>query len=179
MSARSLKAKGFTLVEILIVVVILGILAAIVIPQFTSASEAAKAASIQTQLQTVRSQIELFQIQHNGDFPALTNATDGTAWDVLTEETDVAGELNPAATVTSYGPYLQKAPVNGFQDSADLVISNATDGSLGAGADDKGWTYNTVTGDIKAIVPTLKGQETGLLEGTDTFNDDVQGYTPG
>ncbi|MEM9111640.1 MAG: prepilin-type N-terminal cleavage/methylation domain-containing protein, partial [Planctomycetota bacterium] len=48
--------KGFTLVEILIVVVILGILAAIVIPQFTNASEAAKASSVLSQLQTLRSQ---------------------------------------------------------------------------------------------------------------------------
>ena len=37
-----MKKTGFTLVEILIVVIILGILAAIVIPQFTSASESAK-----------------------------------------------------------------------------------------------------------------------------------------
>ena len=46
MSTRVQKAKGFTLVEILIVVVILGILAAIVIPQFTNASESAKASSL-------------------------------------------------------------------------------------------------------------------------------------
>lgn len=178
MSARSLKAKGFTLVEILIVVVILGILAAIVIPQFTSASEAAKAASIQTQLQTVRSQIELFQIQHNGDFPLLTADAD-TGWDVLTEETDVAGDLDPDADVTSYGPYLQKPPVNGFQDSAVLTVSSATDGSLNAGADDTGWTYNSETGEIKAIVPTDKAVETGLMEDGDTENDDIMGYTPG
>ncbi|MEL7087296.1 MAG: prepilin-type N-terminal cleavage/methylation domain-containing protein, partial [Planctomycetota bacterium] len=63
MSARTLKAKGFTLVEILIVVVILGILAAIVIPQFTSASESAKASSLVTQLQSLRSQLELYQLE--------------------------------------------------------------------------------------------------------------------
>ena len=60
--------SGFTLVEILIVVIILGILAAIVIPQFTNASNDARNNSIASTLQTVRSQIELFKIQH-GDTP--------------------------------------------------------------------------------------------------------------
>jgi len=172
MSARSLKAKGFTLVEILIVVVILGILAAIVIPQFTSASEAAKASSIQTQLQTIRSQIELYQIQHNGDYPTLTNATNGTAWDALTESTDVDG----LTTGDDYGPYLQKAPVNGFEDSSEIVISATA--TLGAGVDGKGWTYSTLTGEIKAIIETDKAIEVGLLDTGETSNDDIQGYSP-
>ncbi len=62
--------KGFTLVEILIVVVILGILAAIVIPQFTDASVDAKTARIRTDLQTMRSQIELYKIKNNDTVPA-------------------------------------------------------------------------------------------------------------
>ncbi len=61
--------KGFTLVEILIVVVILGILAAIVIPQFTDASVDAKTARVRTDLQTMRSQIELYKIKNNDNEP--------------------------------------------------------------------------------------------------------------
>src|SRR5690606_33880949 len=53
---RNRVNRAFTLVEILIVVVILGILAAIVIPQFTTASEEAQVGNVQTQLQTMRSQ---------------------------------------------------------------------------------------------------------------------------
>ena len=65
-----MRAKsGFTLVEILIVVVILGILAAIVIPQFTGASTEAKESSLVSNLQSIRSQIELFKIQHNDILP--------------------------------------------------------------------------------------------------------------
>jgi len=70
------KSKAFTLVEILIVVIILGILAAIVIPQFTNASQDARKSSLVSQLQTLRSQIELFKLQHGDTLPDLL-----TNWD--------------------------------------------------------------------------------------------------
>src|SRR5438034_9855462 len=60
---RSRKG-GFTLVEILIVVIVLGILAAIVIPQFTSASQDARKNSLVSQLQTIKAQLELTRLQH-------------------------------------------------------------------------------------------------------------------
>ena len=61
--------KGFTLVEILIVVIILGILAAIVIPQFSQASTEARVSSLKTNLQTIRSQLELSQITYMDEDP--------------------------------------------------------------------------------------------------------------
>ena len=63
------KRRGFTLIEILIVVVILGILAAIVVPQFTNASQEATASSIRSQLQTLRGQIELYRVRNGGALP--------------------------------------------------------------------------------------------------------------
>jgi general secretion pathway protein G len=77
--------KGFTLIEILIVVIILGILAAIVIPQFTNASQDARKNSLTSQLQTIRSQIELYKLQHRDQLPNLLDATLG--WTQLTEKT--------------------------------------------------------------------------------------------
>ena len=52
--------RAFTLVEILIVVVILGILAAIIIPQFADASSDARTTNLRTTLANVRNQIEIF-----------------------------------------------------------------------------------------------------------------------
>ena len=52
--------------------IILGILAAIVIPQFTNASQDARRTACTSQLQTLRSQIELYKLQHNDKLPALS-----------------------------------------------------------------------------------------------------------
>lgn len=106
--SRNIRKSGFTLVEILIVVVILGILAAIVIPQFTNASQDARKNSAYTLLQTVRSQLELYQVQHNGNYPDLS-----TNWDQLTHKTDASGTVDPSSG-TTFGPYLQDNPKNPF-----------------------------------------------------------------
>jgi general secretion pathway protein G len=115
------KRNGFTLVEVLIVVVILGILAAIVIPQFSDASEEAKLSTLVSDLQTVRSQVQLYKLQHKAKLPGAGTATFG---DAMTKYTDADGKLTavqaPADEV--YGPYLQKMPKNPFNDSNEVSI---------------------------------------------------------
>jgi general secretion pathway protein G len=135
-----MRAKnGFTLVEILIVVVILGILAAIVIPQFTEASTEAKQTALCTDLQTLRSQIELYKIQHNDIPPSLDYFADQ-----MTGYTDIDGEPEAAAGSGVYGPYIQKIPVNQFND-LDTVVAGPPTGTNGGG-----WAYIEATGAIYA-----------------------------
>ncbi|MAD19841.1 MAG: hypothetical protein CMJ52_06415 [Planctomycetaceae bacterium] len=83
-SART--ASGFTLIEILIVVVILGILAAIVIPQFASAQSSARATAMRSQLGTVRSQIAAWQVQNHGRVPGGASGTAEEAMEQLIED---------------------------------------------------------------------------------------------
>jgi general secretion pathway protein G len=138
-----MKAKsGFTLVEILIVVVILGILAAVVIPQFTNASTEAKTNSLMSNLQSVRSQIELYKVQHNDDIPVPESG--GATWDVMTQYTDIDGEAQATKDSTHiYGPYLQQVPKNPFNDSKaiNVVTTDPTTGN-----NSFGWWLNSGTG---------------------------------
>ena len=122
--------KGFTLVEILIVVVILGILAAIVIPQFSQASTEARESSLSSNLQAIRSQVELHKIQPNDVLPAdaatlTTGLTTQTGW-------DGAAWVDLATSGTAYGPYMKKVPANPFNNL------NAIEGATAATA---GWVY--------------------------------------
>ena len=148
-----MKNKGFTLVEILIVVIILGILAAIVIPQFTEASNDARDSALQSDLQTMRSQLELFKVQHLEKYPWDINAsiTSDELKTILTSRTNQAGTVMPtggAAADYPYGPYLQKCPTNSFVDTlADGFILGAA-APVGTGL--SGWYVNTDTGQVFA-----------------------------
>ena len=135
---RRTSARGFTLVEILIVVIILGILAAIVIPQFTNASTEARQSNVLSQLQTMRSQIELYKLQHNDTPPALIT----TGWTVFTEYTDVNGGVSATKDTTHiYGPYYQTAPINPLSNTSTVAAAAATG---------VGWVYSETTGTVSA-----------------------------
>jgi len=142
--------NGFTLVEILIVVIILGILAAIVIPQFTSASTDARKNSLTSQLQTVRSQIELYKLQHNDSLPDFTT----NQWLQMTSQTDVTGDT--AATTKDFGPYLQQAPINSLNNKTSILAvtadpANIVTSTVAAG---NGFVINTTNGKVWATNQT-------------------------
>jgi general secretion pathway protein G len=136
---RKISRRGFTLVEILIVVIILGILAAIVIPQFTNASQSARESSLQSTLQTLRSQIQLYKLQHGDHLPNLV-----TDWTPLTNATTYSG--------TSFGPYMQAVPVNqmnglsGVSDASanltTLTTPSAIAGAMAAPGVTVGYVYD-------------------------------------
>ncbi len=65
---RNRTKKAFTLVEILIVVVILGILAAIVVPKFSGRTEQARVTAAQSQISTFGTALDAFEVD-NGYFP--------------------------------------------------------------------------------------------------------------
>ncbi len=121
--------KGFTLVEILIVVVILGILAAIVVPQFTSASSEAVKGALQSQIQTITSQVELYRVNNNGAYPD--------------EDSTFGGTTNDGWGPMVGAKYLKEAPVNGYTGSAVIVPGASASASAYAATRTTaaGWYY--------------------------------------
>jgi general secretion pathway protein G len=152
---RTRVSKAFTLVEILIVVVILGILAAIVIPQFTNASQDAQIGNVQTQLQTVRGQIELYRVRNNGTSPDLvaapTNTSLGNGFAGLLEPPLIGGVVQQ--------PYMRTAPINPRNKASSVQAAVSSSGSSlaqqGAAMDPAtitdGWLYDAASGEFAAV----------------------------
>ncbi len=132
--------NAFTLIEVLIVVIIMAVLAATIIPQFSSSTEDAKRSTLEFNLHTIRSQIELYKVHHLGQPPTLAEFARQ-----MTEATNVQGGFDGD---TPYGPYIQgEIPVNPFNQSREVVgvatAGTAPDGVVAGGA---GWQYDETTG---------------------------------
>jgi len=128
---RRTVRKAFTLVEILIVVVILGILAAIVVPQFTNATQDAQAGNLQAQLSSLNRQIELYRARNNGNVPATA-----TFWQDLID-----------------GGYIKAAPSNpaysGAGSASGVAAADAT------GDADNGWVFTSASAAAPLLPYTL------------------------
>lgn len=131
-SPRSpIHRRAFTLVEILIVVVILGILAAIVVPRFASASQDAIKSALQRQLQQFDTQIELYRAHNNGAFPTShpdnPMAEDGAnnGWGIMVSDM-----------------YLKEEPMNMFTGRTVLVEGTSSAAAAEPGTSEYGWMFS-------------------------------------
>jgi prepilin-type N-terminal cleavage/methylation domain-containing protein len=144
MSANRCRS-AFTLLEILIVVVIMAVLAATIIPQFTASTNDAKVSTAAFNLSTMRSQIQLYSMQHNSVLPTGANNLQQ-----FTLCTDVTGTItSPTTTATCpYGPYCQTIPVNPFTGSNTVTLFTGTGTPTASGSATAGWIYSPTTGSI-------------------------------
>ena len=130
------KRNAFTLVEILIVVVIMAVLAATIIPQFTASTKDAQESTVIFNLQALRSQVEMYKAQHNGNPP--------TTLDLLTKKTSATHSTTTNATL---GPYLLRIPENPFNNQVGVGVASSDPPAAAGGATD-GWLYNATSGKV-------------------------------
>ncbi len=142
-TARRRPRGGFTLAEVLLVVVILGILAAVVIPQFGDMISDVRDRVLDINKSQINRAVAAYYTDH-GAFPdasrfhkQLTMASDKKGeTDGLTEEGAI------------FGPYLPAIPPNPY-------TNNNTVGNGAPGSSD--WFYNELTGTVDSnyVAPTL------------------------
>jgi type II secretory pathway pseudopilin PulG len=154
--------RAFSFAQILIVLLVIGILAFVLIPQLTSAHQQARENNIKDTLQYLRTQVEVFKAQHQDVPPGYVGGNPGAApsaqafADQMTLHTDINCNTNSAASsVFSYGPYLSQVPpnpVNGL-NTITMVSNNqampAPDGKTG-------WIYQPQT---QQIMVNLNGTD--------------------
>jgi general secretion pathway protein G len=155
-------SRGFTLIELLIVVIILAILAAIAIPQFSSSTNDAQVAALDSNLAAVRSAVEQYKVQHKGKYPA-DNTSAGATCAVgakveaaagtqaameaqLKGYSDVDGKVCDSPNDTyKFGPYLRQGIPNEPINNSKTVVVTTTGAAISAGTAG-GWAYDTKSG---------------------------------
>lgn len=164
------SSDGFTLVELLVVVTLLAIIAAIAVRPFGATTEQAKVATLRADLAHVRAAIERYYLEHNSTYPGAVSAKDGqtppgSARDAaaafiaqLTHYTDKSGRARAMRDRTfRFGPYLKTKtlPPNPFtfdeSRNRDLSVDMKTDDITASNADpgprdNAGWKFYTITG---------------------------------
>lgn len=167
---RKVAQAGFTLVELLIVVIILAILAAIVIPQFSASTTDAKESALGANLGTLRAGVELFHVQHGTPYPGGTATTGGTcpggtlgtgaintaqAWmDHLLMASNAAGQTCSLSDPANFkfGPYVRKGipadPITGKGSVVAEIVATSTGAPIVPAAATGGWAVDTRSGQI-------------------------------
>jgi prepilin-type N-terminal cleavage/methylation domain-containing protein len=129
---------AFTLVEVLIVVVIMAILAAVIVPNFVDTQTDARESSALFNLHTLRSQIQVYRAEHAGKLP-------GPLLEELTKATDRDGNASAGGPC---GPYCAQIPVNPFSNSAAVKTTANSPAQEADVSSSHGWIYNPTTGQI-------------------------------
>lgn len=121
------RPQGFTIVELLIVIVVIGILATLVIVTFTGVQKKARDSQRQTDINAIESHVQTYYAEQDGKYPTLANLQDG-AWvtanlkglDAEALKDPKGGSIQAATDATHYG----YAPVDSTGGACDNTVGD-------------------------------------------------------
>jgi general secretion pathway protein G len=117
------------------------------VPLIESSQSDAKAVALIEDLRTLRSQIELYKLQHRGNAPLLYKGT----FPQLINPTNVVGVPGTPGRKFPFGPYLPRIPANPVTGVA--TVTPIADCPPTAATEGRGWLYHQASGRIFADVP--------------------------
>jgi prepilin-type N-terminal cleavage/methylation domain-containing protein len=151
------RARAFTLIEILVVVILLGILAAIVIPNIAQCSTSAKESALATDLQLLRRFVLVYKCQHREVGPGYPNGdttqapTEQGFIDHATLASNAAGQTAaPGTEGFNRGPYMMKIPPNPLNSLDTIQMLGDSDDFPANGDNSHGWIYKAATSEMRA-----------------------------
>ena len=158
---RNRKKKAFSLVELVIVIVILGIIAAIAIPRISSGSRNAGESALRADLASLRNAIDWYYGEHNNAFPGqVTDGgngpdTEGAFINQLTMYSNSSGEVTSNKDPDyPFGPYVRgtfpASPIGDNKGKATVTVVNQVGPLTSTPGDGTGWVYNSKSGEIIA-----------------------------
>ncbi len=131
------RSRAFTLIELLLVLVILGILAAIVVPKFSGRTEQARITAAQTQISSFSTALDAFEVD-NGYYPKGRNGLQ----DLVVQPRDAQNWKGPYLKEIPLDPwkneYIYESPGKNNPSSYDLM-SMGPDGKTGGDDDITNW----------------------------------------
>lgn len=144
--ASAQPERGFTLLELVVVVVVIGVLAAVAVPRFASATGNAQLRRLHADTATLQQAIDLYTVEHDGLTPAHEGVdkltTDESVFrGRLLDRTDAAGEVTETGL---FGPYLRSWPLNPMTQCQALRIDGAEAGQ------DCGWHFDSTRSLIRS-----------------------------
>lgn len=153
------KPSGFTLVELVIIAVLIGIIAAVSIPRVSRGARNSGDATLRSNLAVMRNAVEFYASEHGGSFPGALPAGDGFGAacsadafrNQLLKYTDAKGRVSETKDATHiYGPYLRNQipalPVGVNRGSTDVTVMEEAPTARGK----TGWVFSCKTGEIIA-----------------------------
>jgi general secretion pathway protein G len=144
---RRATTLGFTILEVLIVLVVVGLVVALALPRFSNAAETGRAAALREQLRSLRTEILLYRAAHDGIAPGYPRN------DLRREPTSdtMLAQLTQATARADLPP--NHIPVNPFTGSSTILIVPANAAFPAAAQGDQGWVYQPSTGTFASNVP--------------------------